>query len=163
MIFMKRALIAAAVLFIPALSSADNIGGCGWGSKLMDGNRGIAPQVLAVTTNGFLGNQTFGISSGTSGCSQDGVVKSNWKLAALIEENKSKFARDVSVGSGETLDSVATLLGVEQSDRAEFRAVAKANFNKLFPSENVASAEVVASLRSVLAGSEQLSKYAPAV
>lgn len=74
---MKSKLIALAVAVVaPTLVHADNVGGCGWGSKLFDGQQGVAPQVLAVTTNGTSGNQTFGITSGTSGCSQDGVVKS---------------------------------------------------------------------------------------
>ena len=51
--------------------------GCGLGTMLFDGQQGIAPQVLAVTTNGTSGNQTFGITSGTLGCTQDGVVKSS--------------------------------------------------------------------------------------
>ncbi len=160
---MKRFVLATLVLSVPALTLsafADNVGGCGWGSKLMDGNRGIAPQILAVTTNGFLGNQTFGISSGTSGCTQDGVVKSSWKLAALIEENKTKFARDLSLGEGETLKTVANLLGVTSADDAEFRAVAKANFSRIMPRENSSTEEIIASLRGVLAENARLSRYA---
>ncbi|MGH8759512.1 MAG: DUF3015 family protein, partial [Burkholderiales bacterium] len=75
-VYMKKVLIAIAMSALPALAFADNIGSCGWGAKLFDGEKGTAPQVLAVTTNGTFGNQTFGISSGTSGCTQDGTVTS---------------------------------------------------------------------------------------
>ena len=134
---MKKQVLVWCALMVPAIASADNIGGCGWGAKLMDGNEGIAPQVLAVTTNGTFGNQTFGISSGTSGCTQDGVVSSNWKLASFVDENRPKLARDIAVGSGAQLDALASLLGVQEKDRAAFNTATHENFGKLFPSEDV--------------------------
>ena len=111
----------------------NNIGSCGWGSKLFDGQAGVAPQVLAVTTNGTFGNQTFAITIGTSGCTQDGAVKSSWKTALFIDGNKEMLARDMSVGSGETLDSLAHLMGVESQDRVAFNRVAKENLWKYCP------------------------------
>ena len=111
---MKKLLVAVAVAAVPfgAMAAGENnIGSCGWGAKLFDGQSGVAPQVLAVTTNGTFGNQTFGITFGTSGCTQDGAVRSNWKTALFIDGNKEQLARDISVGSGETLDSLALLMG----------------------------------------------------
>src|SRR5690606_21045070 len=78
----RKILALAFVGLFPLAAGAQqvpSVGGCGLGSKLFEGQRGVAPQVLAVTTNGTFGNQTFGISSGTLGCNQDGVVRSNWK------------------------------------------------------------------------------------
>lgn len=149
---------AVSALVTPAFAE-DNVGGCGWGSKLMDGQRGIAPQVLAVTTNGTSGNQTFGISSGTSGCSQDGVVRSAWKTAMYIDSNMNKLARDMSRGQGESLIALAGLLGVEQNARPEFYRVTQENFARLFPREGVSSQEVTASLKQVLAENASLQKY----
>jgi hypothetical protein len=125
----------SALALIPSTSFAlDNVGGCGWGSKLMAGNQGIAPQVLAVTTNGTFGNQTFGITSGTSGCTQNGVVSSNWKTAMFIDSNMNKLARDMSVGQGEALDSLASLIGVSNSDKEVFSNTVKNNFGEIFSS-----------------------------
>lgn len=89
---MKKIVVAALVTLAAASSMAaqNNVGSCGWGSKVFEGKSGIAPQVLAVTTNGTSGNQTFGITFGTSGCTQDGVVSSSWKTAsaqALVAQN----------------------------------------------------------------------------
>jgi hypothetical protein len=150
--------VAVAALF-PAAAMADNVGNCGWGSKVFDGQSGMAPQVLAVTTNGILGNQTFGITSGTSGCTQDGAVKSNWKTSLFIDGNRETLARDMSVGSGETLDSLAHLLGVQSQDRATFNRVAKDNMARIFPSHDVSSQQIAAALRDVLAGDAQLARY----
>jgi hypothetical protein len=59
---MKKVSLAALVFCsLPFIANADNVGGCGWGSKLFDGQKGVLPQIFAVTTNGTSGNQTFGI------------------------------------------------------------------------------------------------------
>jgi hypothetical protein len=153
------AVVSVAALFpMTAMAAGENnIGNCGWGSKLFDGQSGIAPQVLAVTTNGTFGNQTFGITSGTSGCTQDGAVKSNWKTALFIDGNKDALARDMSVGSGETLDSLAHLMGVQAQDRAAFNRAARENMARIF--SNDATPEIMAALRQVLADDAQLSRY----
>lgn len=157
---MKKVLVMFAVAaFLPLTASAQNVGKCGWGSKLMDGNSGIAPQVLAVTTNGTSGNQTFGITSGTSGCTQDGVVRTNWRTAMFVDENVTKLARDMSVGEGETLDSLANLLGMNEAHKAAFFSLAKANFEAVFPKNDVTSQDVLASIRALLAGDAGLAQY----
>jgi hypothetical protein len=161
----KKLMVIALLGMIPvgAMAANNNIGSCGWGSKVMDGQSGIAPQVLGATTNGTSGNQTFGISSGTSGCTQDGVVNSNWKTAMFIDGNKSKLARDMSTGSGETLESLANLIGVQEQDKAAFFSTTKDNFALIFPSENPTTDQVVASLKQVLSTNEQLAQYAQAI
>ena len=152
----------AATLFValvPALAFADNIGTCGWGSKLMEGNSGIAPQVLAVTTNGTSGNQTFGITTGTSGCTQDGVVHSTWKTAMFVDGNMNKLARDMSVGHGETLNSLADLLGMDDAHKVVFFKASKENFAQIFFSDSVSSKDVVNSLKEVLSRNAELAEY----
>ena len=155
---MKKILVVTLCLLLPALVSAQNIGKCGWGSKLFDGQKGIAPQVLAATTNGTSGNQTFAISSGTSGCTQNGVVKSSWKTAAFIDSNMNKLARDMSRGEGEALDSLAFLLDVSAEDRAQFDSVLKSNFSEVFSGEAVKTDQVRKNIASVL-NAEGLSQY----
>ena len=160
---MIKKIAAVLVVLAPAIAMADNIGTCGWGSKLMEGNSGIAPQVLAVTTNGTSGNQTFGITSGTSGCTQDGVVHSTWKTAMFVDGNMNKLARDMSVGHGETLDSLANLLGMDAAHKALFSQTAKANFAEIFPSDSVRSEQVLASLKTVLERDASLASYSLAL
>ncbi len=155
--------VATALLMIPGIVFAQNVGKCGWGSKLFDGQGGIAPQVLAVTTNGTSGNQTFAISSGTSGCTQDGVVRSNWKTAAFIDSNMNKLARDVSQGEGETLKSLASLLQVAEQDQEHFNSTLKQNFAKVFPSHEASTEDVLASLKDVLASDATLAAYSARV
>ena len=157
---MKKTLSLALALLIPLAASADNVGQCGWGSKLFDGKSGMASQVLAVTTNGTLGNQTFGISSGTSGCTRDGVVRSGWKTAAYVDGNMNKLARDMSQGRGESLDTLASLLNVSDSDRPLFSSVLQQNFSRIFASQDASSVEVTAALRDTLSANSRLAQYA---
>jgi hypothetical protein len=158
----KKLIVVALIGMLPAGAMAageNNIGSCGWGSKLFDGQRGVAPQVLATWTNGTSGNQTFAISSGTSGCTQDGLVKSSWKTAMFIDGNKTKLARDMSMGSGEALESLAKLIGVQEQDKAAFFLATKDNFARIFSSDSVTTDQVAASLKQVLASNSQLVQY----
>lgn len=164
---MKRKLIfAALIVFVPVSAFAaggSNVGSCGWGSKLFNGQSGPASQVMAVTTNGTSGNQTFGISSGTSGCTQNGVVHSNWKTAMFIRNNKEKLARDMSTGQGEALDSLAQLIGVSAQDKPIFDRVARENFSKVFASPDVTAQQIMASIHQVMQHNDRLARYAQAI
>ena len=153
--FVALALLAAAG---SSMAAQNNVGSCGWGSKVFQGQSGIAPQVLAATTNGTSGNQTFGITFGTSGCTQDGVVSSHWKTAMYIDGNRVALARDAAAGQGESLNVLAEVMGVKATDRALFAATIKANFATVFANEQVA-----ANLKSVLAANEQLAGYAAVI
>ncbi len=159
-LIMKKIVIAALVTLAAASSMAaqNNVGSCGWGSKVFQGQSGVAPQVLAATTNGTSGNQTFGITFGTSGCTQDGVVSSSWKTAMYIDGNRVALARDAAAGQGESLNVLADVMGVKAADRAAFASTIKANFATVFANDQVA-----ANLKSVLAANEQLSGYAAVI
>lgn len=157
----KLVAVVAVAALLPAVAIAqqNNIGSCGWGTKVFDGQAGVAPQVLGATTNGTSGNQTFAITTGTSGCTQDGVVRSTWKTAMFIDGNKERLARDMSVGSGEALDSLAHLLGVDAVDRAAFSRVARDNMQRIFPSENAGTEQIISGLRQSLAADAKLGRY----
>ena len=161
---MRKILIAVVISAVPAFAFAqqNNIGTCGWGAKLFDGQSGIAPQVLAVTTNGTSGNQTFAITTGTSGCTQDGVVRSTWKTAMFIDGNKDRLARDMSIGNGETLDSLAHLIGVHEQDRAAFSRAMQANVSVIFASGSTTDDSMIA-LKQVLRSDSVLSQYAASI
>lgn len=164
---MKLVLTTAAMIAVMPMAAMaageNNVGSCGWGSKVFAGQRGVAPQVLAATTNGTSGNQTFGVTTGTSGCTQDGAVSSNWKTAMYIDGNKDKLAMDMSKGSGESLDSLAQLLGVKDADKAAFSRITKENFAKIFVGEQASAEQIALGLKQVLSANSSLAQYAEAV
>ena len=154
----------AAAIPATALAQGEGAdGSCGLGSMLFKGQSGVAPQVLAITTNGTSGNQTFGVTTGTLGCSPNATVKSNMKTAMFIENNKDQLARDMSVGNGEALASLAHLIGVKDQDMAAFNRVTKDNVARIFANDHVATKDVVGSLREVLASDATLSQYQAAL
>ena len=160
---MKKKLIIAAVLTLSPIGivmAAPNNTGCGVGSIIFKGQSGVAPQVLAVTTNGTLGNQTFGISSGTLGCATDGVVDTPVMVSMFINTNLDRLAHDMAAGSGEALESLASLIGVDDAHKAAFFAATEAHFAEIIPSENTNTQDVIAALNHVLAANIELARYA---
>ena len=67
-----------------ALGNPPNNGpGCGLGKLAWADSsqkETIGGQVLMATTNGTFGAQTFGLSSGTSGCTNDGKIFASEKV-----------------------------------------------------------------------------------
>ena len=162
---MKLVLTTAAMIAVlpMAAMAQNNVGSCGWGSKVFAGQKGLVPQLGATSTNGTSGNQTFAITSGTSGCTQDGAVTSNWKTAMYIDGNKSKLAMDMSKGSGESLESLAQLIGVKDADKVAFYRATKENFAQIFSSEQASADQIAAALKQVLAADSTLAQYTAAV
>ncbi|MDO6443203.1 MULTISPECIES: DUF3015 domain-containing protein [unclassified Marinobacter] len=154
---MKK-LIAGAIL-LGASSMAFAQPGCGVGAMIWKGQSGVAPHVLAATTNGTFGNQTFGMTSGTLGCQTNESVQS---MAMYMDSNIDKVARDMSRGNGENLETLAVLLGVEEADRGAFREVMQDNFATIFPSSETTSGEAVDAIVALLEKNESLSKYVAA-
>jgi hypothetical protein len=58
---MKKLIAGAMLLGASTLAFAQP--GCGVGAMIWKGQPGIAPHVLAATTNGTFGNQTFGMTT----------------------------------------------------------------------------------------------------
>src|SRR5918911_5219550 len=101
----KRVLIvSAAMLFgiqagLAMAGNPDTGPGCGLGKLAWNdykGQKEIAPQVLMATTNGTFGSQTFGISSGTSGCTNDGVIMALNKANVFAAANYDTLAQDMA-------------------------------------------------------------------
>ena len=127
---------AAAVLAMAGTADAMDSTGCGLGSMAWRGQSGVVPQVFAVTTNGTFGSQTFGITFGTSGCDPNGRVTGGTQkmVFSFLENNMEQYALDAARGEGETLDTLAGILNV---DKAEFAKKSQQNFAAIFPDSNV--------------------------
>ncbi|MCC5858025.1 MAG: DUF3015 domain-containing protein [Ectothiorhodospiraceae bacterium] len=156
----KKLLAAVALGALWSVSAHAENTGCGLGSMVWDGQSGIAPQVLAVTTNGTSGNQTFGITSGTLGCTQDGVVRSSAKLGMYTGSNMDAIARDMSIGEGESLEVLAELMGVQSEDRPAFYAALQQNYATIFSSTDVTAEQVIAGIDATLREDAHLARYA---
>lgn len=145
----KYLLTMAAVVAFSANAHAVDSTGCGLGSLAWRGQSGVIPQVLAATTNVLFGNQTFGITSGTSGCDPNGRITGGTgrMTLAFLEDNLEQFAMDASAGQGETIDTLAGILNVDSDKLGE---VTKIHFAALFPDENADAVDVTAKLLALI-------------
>ena len=143
------AFVAFAVAFSASSAFAIDSTGCGLGSIILKGQSGMIPQLLAVTTNGSFGNQTFGITTGSSGCDQNGrITGGTGKTLAFLENNLEQFAVDAARGHGKTIDTVAALMGV---DAEKAGSVIKENFAFIFDSHDVSAVTVTLKVSELLA------------
>ena len=160
---MRRTLFAGLVLATGVVIASDqgahaDSTGCGLGTTLFEGQSGVAPQILAVTTNGTSGNQTFGITSGTLGCNSNDTVASA-EVRQFAAANIDQLARDVARGKGESLTSLATTMQVEPADQPLMFATLKDNFTLIFPDQSVSVDQVLVSIWSVMAEEAKLIRY----
>jgi hypothetical protein len=147
---MKRVvIIASALLFAASLNAEVNRNtGCGLGSMIIDNQNTVAKQVLAATTNGTFGNQTFGITTGSLNCTKPVALVSNEKIEKFVADNMDALAMDIAAGNGENLDTLASMMKVE--DKKAFSSRLKANFSKIYSSSDVTSAEVIDSIAAII-------------
>lgn len=155
---MKKLIAGAILVSSSSLAFAANpYAGCGLGSAVVfpDANE-WHEHVLAATTNGTSGNQTFGMTSGTLGCEG---ANGPLKLAqAFIDDNMDQLALDVSKGQGETLAALAEVIGVDAQDSAAFNQALQSNFDKMF-SADATSATAYDAMTAAMASDASLQKY----
>jgi hypothetical protein len=113
-----------------------------------DRQKSIAPQVMMATTNGTFGSQTFGISSGTSGCTNDGTIMSEHKVNVFAAANYESLSQEMARGGGEHLASLAELMGVPEQNRREFFALAQTQYASLVASGDTTPAAMIETLQS---------------
>lgn len=156
---MKKTIIGIALLATSSSVFAVAPGGpnCGWGNMLFEGDSGIGSHFLASSTNGTSGNATFGMTSGTNGCSVEG--KLTYGGVAMIGSMMNELTEDVARGDGEAMNAVAVLYGIQKEDRATFSSTMHQNFNTLFPNEAVTAEQVMASMNKLMKADSRLAKY----
>ena len=135
--------------------------GCGlgklaWGD--FKGQKQIAPQVMMATTNGTFGSQTFGISFGTSGCTNNGVIMQTELVNAFASATFENLKHEMAQGHGEHLASLATLMGIPTDHQAEFFTLTQEKYTSLIESEDTTSVAMLKALHEVVADHPVLAK-----
>lgn len=158
---MKKVLLLSVAVFfgmqagMAMAANPDTGPGCGLG-KLAWGDyknqKDIAPQVLMATTNGTFGSQTFGISTGTSGCTNDGKIMSEQKTTTFAQLNFEALSAEMAQGQGEHLASMATLMGVPAEHQAAFFAMTQERYTSLVKAGEASPVALVKALNDAIAG-----------
>jgi hypothetical protein len=162
----KVLILSVAVLFgmqagLAMAANPDTGPGCGLGKLAWGdykGQKEIAPQVLMATTNGTFGSTTFGISTGTSGCTNDGKVMADSKTIMFAELNFDNLSQEMAQGQGEHLASLATLMGVPTEDQGTFFAMTQERYTSLVKAGEASPVAMVKALNEAVAGHAVLAK-----
>lgn len=123
--------------------------GCGLGSIVFEGQNGLVSQTSAATTNGTFGNQTFGITSGTSNCEQYKTFTYNEKVNTFVAENMDNLATDIARGQGEYLNTLSVLMEIPDTQKGAFHSHLQAHFSDIYTSDKVTHSEVVKNIVAV--------------
>lgn len=124
--------------------------GCGLGSMAFQSQNGLISQVSAVTTNAVLGNQTFGISSGTLGCNRPGTLVRNEAVNQFVAENMDNLAIDIATGQGESLRTLSEMIQMPAEKRPVFYATLQSNFDAIYPNPLVTHDFVIEKIALIL-------------
>jgi hypothetical protein len=135
--------------------------GCGLGKLAWadyKNQKNIAPQVMMATTNGTFGSGTFGISSGTSGCTNDGQVMADQKTNMFAQLNFDNLSQEMAQGKGEHLASLATLMGIPGEQHAAFFALTQERYTALVQAGETSSVALVKALNDAVGKSPVLAQ-----
>ncbi len=150
---MKTLLVFALSVFSSAAFAAGDAG-CGLGSIIIKDNTKVM-QVLAATTNGTFGSQTFGISTGTSNCSSKGLVMNEKSAQMIAESNLPSLKVEGARGNGSTLSAFGLALGCKEESLDRFGATMKKNYSNVFGGNKDAS-QVVSAARAQVSSDSAL-------
>ena len=138
---MKKLLVSlVAFSTIGLYAGVNSQTGCGLGSQLIKDDSSALMLALQATTNGTSGNQTFGITSGTSGCKKTKLVMDK-RTEEFVASNMDTLAKEIAVGHGESIDTLAELLKVD--DKKTFALNLQKNYNRIYTNKSVKMADVL--------------------
>jgi hypothetical protein len=129
--------------------------GCGLGSLAFDDSKGPI-QILAATLNGIYYNQTFGMTSGTSNCAEDGVALKDKEQEFFANANFESLHQEIAQGQGENLKAFATLFGCQGRAVETFSRLAHDSYGSIFPSEKTNSAEMLGNVQGLVKTNPEL-------
>ncbi|BBH53447.1 DUF3015 family protein [Fluviispira sanaruensis] len=118
-----------------AYAASYGTAGCGLGSILFENTGTWWKQVLAATTNGTFGNQTFGITSGTSNCGSGATALAR-KQQDYVTANLVSLQREVAQGSGDAVVGLADVFGCKANDYSKFAEFSQTNYKAIFNSND---------------------------
>ena len=166
---MKRVLMASLAVALMGMQAGlalangnpDTGPGCGLGKLAWQNyphQKTIAVQTMEATTNGTFYSQTFGISSGTSGCTNDGKVWAQEKVNVFASLNFENLAQDMAQGQGEHLTSLATLMGIPAAQQPAFFAMTQEKYSSLVTAGETSPVALVKALNEAVATHPMLAK-----
>lgn len=117
-------------------TAAYGMAGCGLGSVLFGETESRGGQILAATTNGVYGNNSFAMSSGTSNCvpeHSESTAQIRKNMEMFVAANKESLANDIAKSNGETITAISNIMGCK--DSTYLGAKLQARYETIFASK----------------------------
>ncbi len=151
---MKKSLLILTLAFLTQTAFADSSVGCGLGQIGPFKKNSIVSAVLRMTTNATFSSQLFGITSGTSGCSQHSIVKNEMLPIHYAEVNLDEIKMQMAQGNGEYLVTFADTLGCTSLEAKErFMPIAQSSFTEV---QTLNGVEMVQVMRNKISADQSL-------
>lgn len=161
---MKKILILSTTLLLacsPWLHAEETGAGCGLGAVVLDGKSGKGSQIAAALLNNLvIPNTTFMTTGGgLMGCDPTQTVEKEQATEIFVASNMDQISSEAAKGSGEYLNVLAQLMGIEAGDMDSFQSVAQNNYDQLFGAGSDARS-VIESIELAMLSDNNLAKYA---
>jgi len=146
---MKKWLIGLLVVLpLTMVHAEDKSSGCGLGWMVTQ-KHSLFASTIRSTTNALFGNQTFGMTSGTSGCAKHSIVKNEKQLIHYTEANLANLEIEMAIGEGEFLQAFGRSLGCQDAVLGKFGQMTKNSYGRIF-GKNSEAQKVISNVRGVL-------------
>lgn len=138
----KSKMIMVAVAFLSfgivhTANAADGSSGCGPGWYLFKENS-LVSSSFRSTTNAFLMPAvTFGMTFGTSNCSQHKIVKTEKESLYFVTMNYFELKSEIAKGDGQYLSAFAKTIGCDRDAQVHFNQELKKNYSNIFESQTI--------------------------
>jgi hypothetical protein len=158
---MRKLALLVGFMVIASASSAAAAGygsaGCGWGGDVV-AKKHFWGQFGALLLNGVSSNQTFAMTSGTSGCKKAlGAVLAQQEQQKFVEGNFTTLSKEMAAGEGEHLSTLAGLMGCSTESVGAFGAFTQVNFSAIVQSPDTSASELLGALKTGMSRDQRLS------
>ena len=149
-------LTIALSFFLPKLSHAESSTGCGLGWQVTKSMTTSAAGTRATTN--VTSSNTFGMTSGTSGCAKHSIVQNEKMDMHFTEANFEFLTAEAAIGGGEYLSGWARSQGCTDAVENEFKTEVQKNFIQIF-GNNQNYSQSLSSLKKVIKNNPNLSRF----
>lgn len=140
--------------------------GCGPGSVVANPKNETGHQAYAAMINMSAGSNLYVISiptvqqsaitSGTSNCGNSAKIKNYAAQDAFAQSTYQELAKEMAAGDGETVRTLAALMGCPKEQEAGFARFVKNSYPSIFPSDQVPSADMLQQLKAEMSRDPEL-------
>ncbi len=117
--------------------AADGSSGCGPGWYLFKENSLVSSSFRATTNAILLPVVTFGMTFGTSNCTQHKIVKTEKESLYFVTMNYFELKSEIAKGNGEYINALAQTMGCESSANERLSTALKRNYPVIFQNSSI--------------------------